>query len=282
MTTKTRRLLAATLTSALIAAPALVCGSPAHASTATSASLLGGLFGSTSTTTSSVLPAPLGALVDTIVTVTSTTTGGLGGGTSTPDPIAIATDLASGLTGALTSGDPTQVLDGLTGQLADLGFDQSDIASSLGSLTPDELTTIASGLLDLLPLTDLFGGAIPDPIAALLPHTSTPNPTDTGELIDAMAEFYKNQNMTEEQIRNDAAAKALPKSALDALLLALSKKTTTPPPATGPSPACTKATKNVKKLQKQVTFAKRHHMRAKAKRLAKKLRRAKLAKIRAC
>ena len=98
-----------------------------------------------------------------------------------------------------------------------------------------------------------------------------------------MAEFYKNQNMTEEQIRNDAAAKALPKSALEALLLALSKKTTTPKPtATGPSRACIRATKNVTKLQKQVRFAKRHHMRAKTKRLAKKLRRAKLAKISAC
>ncbi|MCA1983626.1 hypothetical protein [Nocardioides nematodiphilus] len=284
MTMKTRRLLAATLTSALVAAPALVCSGPAQASTAAPSGLISGVVQTVTGTLP--LPAPLNTLVNTIVTAVDSTvpTGGTGGtGTGSTDPATIVTSLVNGLAGALTSGDPTQVLTGLQDQLAGFGFAESDITDVLGSLNPSDLDAISAGLLDLVPLDQLFGGAIPDPVAALLGQTSTPHPTDTGELIDAMTEFYKNQNMTEEQIRKDAAAKTLPKSALDALLLALKKPATAPkPPATGPSAACTSATKKVTKLKKQLKLAKRMHLRGKAKRLSKKLTRAKMAKIRAC
>lgn len=288
MTMKTRRLVAVTLTSALIAAPALVCGSPAQASTAAPAGLLGGvtgtltdLLGGTTTTQGTALPDPLATIVDAVVQITAPVTGG-----TTTDPTTVVTDLASGLTGALTSGDPAQLLDGLTGQLTSYGFDPTDVTQLLGALSAGDLQQISDGLLSALPISDLFsatGGVIPAPIQDLLGQTSTPDPDNTGELIAAMTEYYKNQNMTADQAKNDAAAKALPASALAALLAALSKKPTAQkPPATGPSAACTSATKKVTKLKKQVRIAKHKHQKAKAKRLAKKLTKARIAKIRAC
>jgi len=286
MTMKTRRLLAATMTSALIAGPVLVCSGPAHAGSVAPASLLGSVTGTTglltggTTTTGTTLPDPLATIVNAVVEATAPVTGG----TTTTDPTTVLTNLATGLTTALTTGDPNQVLTGLTSQLTGLGFDSSDVSSLLGTLSTDDLQQIGDALLLALPLENLFGGPIPQPIQdLLLGQPSNPQPDNTDELIAAMTEYYKNQNMTQNQVKDDAAAKALPASALRALLLALAKPTTKPkPPATGPSAACVKATKNVKKLQKQVRIAKLKHQKAKAKRLAKKLTKARITKVRAC
>ncbi|MGZ4452006.1 MAG: hypothetical protein ACXVD1_03590 [Nocardioides sp.] len=284
MTMKTRRLLAATLTSALVAAPALVCSGPAQATTAAPASLLGDLVGSGSSTTQGStlipgLPVPslpgLDAVTEILAPILPT-------GTEAPDPLATVTGIVTGVATAVLSGDPTQVTEGLTDQLLSLGASLDDITSVLDALTPEQMQNLTDGLLGAMPLDQLFastGGTIPQPIADILNLTGA-QPTDTAGLIAAMTAFYQAKGQTKP---DDAATKALHKSALQALLLALSKKTTTPkPPATGPSAACTSATKKVTKLKKQLKLAKRKHLRVKAKRLSKKLTRAKMAKIRAC
>lgn len=301
MNSSTRRLLAVTVTSALVCTPALAFGGAAHAGTVAApqtmaSSLTGAVTGAVGIITGSTgtpLPAPVTEILDAI---TATPTGSdTGSTTGTPDPVEVLGLIASTVRDALVSdtfagGDPTAVISGLTDQLATVPGGEEAI-DTLKTLSTGDAQALSDVLLGALPLSDLFaatGGSIPAPIQTLL-GTSTPEPSNTDALIAAMTEYYQHQNMTADQVKDDDAAKALPPSALAALLAALQKRSTTTPPATKPttskpatSKACTNATHKVKRLQKQLKTARKKHQAAKARSLAKRLGKAKRAKRNAC
>lgn len=293
MNSSARRLLAVAVTGVLVSAPALTLGGPVHASTASPAALdlgtvvtdtIGGVLGGLTGSTGSTTPDPLGALLDGLSGTLSGATGGSGGAT---DPVTgLVTTLATDLTGALTTGHPTDVLTGLAEELTGLGADPGDVAALLGGLSSEDAQAITDELLGALPLTDLFGGAVPDAIQAILDRTGA-TPTDTAGLIAALTSFYQAQGMSAEDVKNDAAAQKLSPAALAALLAALKRPanptpTAHPTPTAKPTAACTRATNTVKRLQKQLKSAKKKHQKAKAHALAKKLAKARKAKKSAC
>ena len=286
MKTSTRRILAVTLSTALVSAPALTFGSSAQASTPAPTStttarldLIGGLLGGLTGSGSGATAGPITAVLDSLTGLLAPVTGGTGGTGTVTDPISGLADL---LSDTLTSNDPVGNLLGSLTQLLD-PTQASELLDVLAGNT-DLLGSLTDVLLGALPLTELFGGPIPAPITDILAQNGKATPADTAGLIAALTSIF--QGKTPEQVKNDDAAKTLPPAALAALLLALSKKPTTPPTTipkpTGPSASCVAATKKVKTVQKQLKTAKKKHLKAKSKKLAKKLKKVRTATQRAC
>ena len=283
MNSSTRRLVAVTVAGALVSAPALAFGGAAQASTVAPRGLLDGvvtsvLGGTTGSAGATSVTDPVGALLETVISTldqTTGSTGDTGAGTGTTSPVDTLTDtLTSVLTG--TDDDPQQMVADLTTQLTSQLSGVEGGQELIDALRSGDPQDLINTLVTVLPISSVFPTGLPTEVSDVL---NGPEPTDTGELIAAMTEYYKRQNMTADQVKNDNAAKALPASVLAALLAALEKKSTTKPTA---SRACISATKKVTRLHKQLRAAKKHHQRARAHSLTKRLAGAKRAKRRAC